>query len=175
MKQGWWLYRWECCLNGEQLGRNLCSGTEHCGLWSYQVPGWVVWTFCGTSYVTGPELSEPSLSFSLSLSVILSLSLSFSLSLSPPLPLSLFLSLYLSISHHLVGVAVRSLPREQQPEVSACFPSGALFGSSYQWPEIGAPVATLTGAWCCRVRTLTGLPGVSIMWLGEISISISSL
>ena len=30
------------------------------------------------------------------------------------------------------------------------------------------PVATLPGAWCCRVNTGTGQPGVSILWLGKI-------
>ena len=34
--------------------------------------------------------------------------------------------------------------------------------------EIGTPVATLPGAWRYRVRTGTGQPGVSILWLGEM-------
>ena len=33
---------------------------------------------------------------------------------------------------------------------------------------MGAPVATLPGAWCCRVSTGTGHPGVGILWLGEV-------
>ena len=32
-----------------------------------------------------------------------------------------------------------------------------------------APVATLPGAWHCRVNTGTGWPGVSILWLGEVA------
>ena len=34
--------------------------------------------------------------------------------------------------------------------------------------KIGTPVATLPGAWCDRVSTGTGRPGVSILWLGEV-------
>ena len=34
--------------------------------------------------------------------------------------------------------------------------------------EIGPPVATLPGVWCYRPSPLTGLPDVSILWLGEI-------
>ena len=34
--------------------------------------------------------------------------------------------------------------------------------------EIGTPVATLPGAWHCRVSAGTGQPGVSILLLGEV-------
>ena len=34
--------------------------------------------------------------------------------------------------------------------------------------KIGTPVATLPSAWCYRVSTGTGRPGVSILWLGEV-------
>ena len=34
--------------------------------------------------------------------------------------------------------------------------------------KIGAPVATLPGAWCYRVSTRTGWPGVRSLWLCEI-------
>ena len=34
--------------------------------------------------------------------------------------------------------------------------------------KIGTPVATLPGAWRYRVSTGTGLPGVSILWLGVV-------
>ena len=34
--------------------------------------------------------------------------------------------------------------------------------------KIGTPVATLPGAWCYRVSTGTGWPGVSILWLSEV-------
>ena len=34
--------------------------------------------------------------------------------------------------------------------------------------EIGTAVTTLPGAWCYRVSTGTGCPGVSILWLGEV-------
>ena len=35
--------------------------------------------------------------------------------------------------------------------------------------KIGTPVATLPGAWCYRISAGTGRPGVSTLWLGEIS------
>ena len=34
--------------------------------------------------------------------------------------------------------------------------------------KIGTPVATLPGAWRCRVSAGTGRPGVSMLWLGEV-------
>ena len=34
--------------------------------------------------------------------------------------------------------------------------------------KIGTPVATLPGAWRYKVGAGTGLPGVSILWLGEV-------
>ena len=34
--------------------------------------------------------------------------------------------------------------------------------------KIGSLVATLPGAWRYRVSTVTGRPGVSILWLGEV-------
>ena len=34
--------------------------------------------------------------------------------------------------------------------------------------KIGTPVATLPGAWLCRVSAETGWPGVSMLWLGEM-------
>ena len=34
--------------------------------------------------------------------------------------------------------------------------------------RIGLPVATLPGAWRCRISTGTGWSGVSMLWLGEI-------
>ena len=40
--------------------------------------------------------------------------------------------------------------------------------------NIGAPVATLPGAWRYRVSTGTGRPGVSILWLGEMESWICS-
>ena len=43
----------------------------------------------------------------------------------------------------------------------------------YQWYKIGILVAIMPDAWSCLVRTRTGLPHVSIMWLGEIASFIS--
>ena len=34
--------------------------------------------------------------------------------------------------------------------------------------KIGTPVATLPGAWQCRISAGTGWLGVSILWLGEV-------
>ena len=42
-------------------------------------------------------------------------------------------------------------------------------GSSYTSDlKTGTPVATLPGAWRCRISDGTGWPGVSILWLGEV-------
>ena len=38
--------------------------------------------------------------------------------------------------------------------------------------KTGTPVATLPGAWYCRVSAGTGRPGVSVLWLGEAESSI---
>ena len=47
--------------------------------------------------------------------------------------------------------------------------AGTLSGSSHTSDlNIGTPVATLPGAWHYRVSAETDLPGVSILWLGEI-------
>ena len=40
--------------------------------------------------------------------------------------------------------------------------------------KIGTPVATLPDAWRYRVRAGTGLPGVSILWLGEMESLVCS-
>ena len=46
---------------------------------------------------------------------------------------------------------------------------GNFSGSSHTSDfKIGTPVATLPGAWCYRVSTGTGWPGVSILWLGRV-------
>ena len=46
---------------------------------------------------------------------------------------------------------------------------GIFSGSSHTSDlNIGTPVATLPGAWRYRVSAGTGLPGVSILWLGEM-------
>ena len=50
------------------------------------------------------------------------------------------------------------------------------FGPSYTSDlKIGTPVATLPGAWHCRVSAGTGRPGVSILWLGEVESLICNL
>ena len=40
--------------------------------------------------------------------------------------------------------------------------------------QIGTPVATLPGAWRCRISAGTGQPGVSILWVGEVESLISN-
>ena len=69
----------------------------------------------------------------------------------------------------LVGLVVRRPPRERKVPGSnpAC---ARIFSESSHTSDlkIGTPVATLPGAWCYRVSTGTGQPGVSILWLGEV-------
>ena len=70
------------------------------------------------------------------------------------------------LSHidRLVGIVVRRPPRERKipgsnPACARIF-SGSSHTSDF---KIGTPVATLPGAWCYRVSTWTGWPGVSIL------------
>ena len=42
------------------------------------------------------------------------------------------------------------------------------FSRSSYTSDIDTPAAALPSAWCYRVSTRTGLPSVSILWLGEI-------
>ena len=53
---------------------------------------------------------------------------------------------------------------------------GFFWVESYQWlKKLGTPVATLPGAWHYRIRAGTGWLGVSILWLGEIAWSATSI
>ena len=55
------------------------------------------------------------------------------------------------------------------PGVDSCFLCGDFPGSNHTSElNIGAPVATLPGAWCYRVSAETGWLGISRLWLGEI-------
>ena len=61
-----------------------------------------------------------------------------------------------------------SAARAEDPEFESRLRWLFLSGSSYTSDlKIGTPVATLPGAWRCRVSVGTGWPGVSILWLGE--------
>ena len=72
-------------------------------------------------------------------------------------------------SCHLVGLVVRRPPRERKIPGSNPARARIFSGSSHTSDfKIGTPVATLPGAWCYRVSTGTGWPGVSILWLGEV-------
>ena len=67
-------------------------------------------------------------------------------------------------SHRLVGLVVRRPPRERKIPGSNPACAGIFSGSSHTSDfKIGTPVATLPGAWCYRVSTGTGRPGVSIL------------
>ena len=90
----------------------------------------------------------------------------------PPSPSLLFIS----GPYCLVGLMVKA---------SASRVEGLGFQSHLRWDFSGSshtndlkidnPVATLPGAWYCRVSTGTGWPGVSILWLGEVDSLICSL
>ena len=68
-------------------------------------------------------------------------------------------------SHYrLVGLVVRRPPRERKVPGSNPACAGIFSGSSHTSDlNIGTPVATQPGAWCYRVSTGTGRPGVSIL------------
>ena len=64
----------------------------------------------------------------------------------------------------LVGLVVRCPPRERKVPGSNPACAGIFSGSSHTNDlKIGTPVATLPGAWRCRVSAGTGRPGVSIL------------
>ena len=68
------------------------------------------------------------------------------------------------LADHLVGLVVRRLPRERMIPDSNPACTGIFSRSSHTSDlKIGTPVATLPGAWCYRVSTGTGWPGVSIL------------
>ena len=71
--------------------------------------------------------------------------------------------------HRLFGLVVRRPPRERKVPGSNPTWARIFSGSSHTSDlKMGTPVATLPGAWRYRVSTGTGLPGVSILWLGEV-------
>ena len=73
------------------------------------------------------------------------------------------------LPHRLVGLVVRRPPREWKIPGSNPACAGIFSGSSHTSDlKIGTPVATLPGAWCYKVSTGAGRPGVSILWLGEV-------
>ena len=64
---------------------------------------------------------------------------------------------------------VRRPPQEQKIRGSNPVCDGIFTGSTHTSDfKIGNPVASLPGTWRYRVNTGTGLPGVSILWLGEM-------
>ena len=66
--------------------------------------------------------------------------------------------------YRLVGLLVRRPPRERKIPGSNPACAGIFSGSSHTSDlKTGTPVATLPGAWCYRVSTGTGRPGVSIL------------
>ena len=74
-----------------------------------------------------------------------------------------------SIPDRLVGLVVRRPPRERKVPGSNPACAGIFSGSSHTSDlKIGAPLATLPGAWRSRVSAGTGRPGVSILSLGEV-------
>ena len=72
-------------------------------------------------------------------------------------------------ANRLVGLVVRRPPRERKIPGSNPACTGIFSRSSHTSDlKIGTPVATLPAAWCYRVSTGTGWPGVSILRLGEV-------
>ena len=66
--------------------------------------------------------------------------------------------------HHLDGLVVRRPSRERKIPGSNPACAGIFSGSSHTSDlKIATPVATLLGAWRCRVSTGIGRPGVSIL------------
>ena len=77
--------------------------------------------------------------------------------------------------YRLVGPVVRRPPGERKIPGSNPACGGIFWRSSHTSDfKIGTPVATLPGAWCYRVSTGTGQPGVSLLWLGEVERLISN-
>ena len=74
----------------------------------------------------------------------------------------------LPVPRRAVGLVVRRPPRQRKiPGSNPAF-AGIFSGSGHTSDlKFGTPVATLPGAWRCRVSTGTGRPGVSILCLGE--------
>ena len=69
----------------------------------------------------------------------------------------------------LIGLVVRRLLWERKILDSNHACARIFSGSSHTSDlKIGSPLATLPGAWRYRVIAGTGLPGVSILWLGEM-------
>ena len=67
-----------------------------------------------------------------------------------------------------------SASRVENPRFKSCSHRDFLGSSHTSDLKIGTPVATLPGAWHCRVSAGTGRPGVSILWLGEMESLISN-
>ena len=71
--------------------------------------------------------------------------------------------------NRLAGLVVKaSASGAKDPGFKSCL-WGDFSGSSHTSDlKIGTQVATLPGAWHCRVSAGTGRPGISILWLGEV-------
>ena len=77
--------------------------------------------------------------------------------------------MYSPVLHRLIGLVVRHLSQEQKIPGSNPACAGIFSGSSHTSDlKIGTLVVTLPDAWRYRVKTGTGRPGVSILWLGEV-------
>ena len=69
----------------------------------------------------------------------------------------------------LTGLVVKaSTSRAEDPGFESCLRRGFSESSHTSDLKIGSPVATLPGAWYCRVSAGSGRPGDSILWLGEV-------
>ena len=88
---------------------------------------------------------------------------------SPPRMLSLPLPLYTAFIDCLVGLVVKaSASTAEHPGFQSSLRRDFLGSSPTSDLNIGTPVATLPGAWRCRVSTGTGRPAVSMRTLGEV-------
>ena len=79
-------------------------------------------------------------------------------------------TIYFVRRDRLVGLVVRCPPGERKIPGSNPGWAGIFSGSSHTSDlKMGTAVATLSGAWRYRVSAGTGLPGVSILRLGEVT------
>ena len=75
----------------------------------------------------------------------------------------------LQFIHRLVGLVVKASASEAEDPGFESRLQRDFSGSSHTTDlKIGTPVATLRGTWRYRISAGTGLPGVSILWLGEV-------
>ena len=88
---------------------------------------------------------------------------------------AVFVPVRYCVVHHLVGLVVKvSVSRTQDLGFESCLWRDFSRANHTSDFKIGTPVATLPGAWWCRVSTGTGWTSVNVLWLGEVESLICS-